>query len=1161
MHHHERRNAMKTIPITILFGLGLSVVQVFATEAFLVKDGQSRAEIIIAEEPQRSTRLAAADLRTYVEKISGAKLPIATEPSEDVPVQIYVGESTHAEKLGIANEGLRYGAYRIVSGDNWMVLIGDDTDFVPREPWARNNGDRVSGKLQRAWEKASGLPFGVPNGGMYKNRERMPEALAKGEGEYLWAYDERGSFNAVCGFLRSLGVRWYLPGELGEIVPDMPTIPLPRNPATRSVSEGERSSAESLAHASGYLFDETVRPDFEVRQFCVRFGTADDEGMRWAMRLGIRQVYGLMIAHGMHTMTHPDILKTQHSDWFALYGGRRDTQTGKRLNHLCYSNEELFDATVKWARAQFDVYDYESVSIMPPDAYGSICQCELCEGKQVGEMGSRGKLSNHVWDFANRVAREVGKTHPDKLIACCAYGANTVPPANIDKLERNVQVILVGGRRPRNSLPEQREAIRQLRTRWLQKTDRPILIFENYPFTGRGTYLPAFVAKTNGDSINATKGVSRGEDIWLSFPRYHDDPNIGFDHFQVYFTARMWWGGKDADVEAMLDEYCRVFYGPAGSEMKAFFDYCEANYQAMEHDLEPAETVLAMFAAAKQMVESDGLRRTGLLTRQASTDQNTGTGQETHPTIYARRLALIDKFLNALRSKAEQLAQGRGPVAKLRTVWEPKEPIVIDGKLDDQYWVKHREWSVGRLRELQTGGQPIFGTTIMAGWDKHGQNLYFGIRCEERPGEELNIATTKNEDEAIWYGDVVEIELDTDSHSYYQIAVNPAGALVDLDRGANKSAWFRWESQAEVATRVAEDHWTVEFRIPVTQDENDPLNQVIGRKPSQSLPWHFNICRQRIRENGSEHSAFSPTGTASFHVPMKFAHFYDGRSHAFDVDETVTDVLIELSAAEKLLRDRKFEEAMNAFVALTDHKKATDLQKSHALAQAAACGRRLQDFDRAAELVGRIPLESVAKTERMENLLAQRDWEAVIERFGGEDLETWPFTQIGAGAFTRAKAYYGAKIGDRADADLKLALEFTSDSRTRMSILRMMAHNRETVLKDEDAALETYRMIARSKTNTGSAEYYYGVQGAARILTRRGKLDEALEVLNLVGVEKLSGYWRGSMLLALGETLAAAGRKDEAVKAFRDVLEDESAEARNRQRAEKEIEALNSPAN
>ena len=1137
--------------VTAVCAFSLSIAQVKAEDQFLVDDGKANAEIIINESPARSTRLAAAELQTYVGKISGARLPIRVEPSADVPVQIYVGESPHAGKLGVTADRLEHGAYRITSGEKWLALIGDDTDFTPKEPWAKNNSGRGA-KLQSAWEKASGLPFGVPNGGLYKYRERMPEALAKEDREYLWQFDERGSFNAVCGFLRRLGVRWYLPGELGEVVPKMKSIPLPRREVTRRVSEGKSESTKAvkfLADASGYLFDETVRPDFEIRQFSVRFATADEEVMRWAMRLGIRHPYGLMIAHGMHTMTHPDILKTQHPDWFALYGGKRDTQTGKRLNHLCYSNEELFDATVKWAQAQFDVYDYESVSIMPPDAYGSICQCELCEGKQVDEMDARGKLSNHVWDFANRVAREVRKTHPNKLIACCAYGANTLPPTNIDKLEPNVQVIIVGGRRPRNSLPEQREYVRNLRAGWLKLTDRPIIVFENYPFTGRGTYLPGFVARTNGESINATKGVSRGEDIWLSFPRYHDDPNIGFDHFQVYFTARMWWGGKDADVEALLDEYCRLFYGPAGSKMKAFFNYCEANYQAMEKEKEKADMELEMIEQAKLEVSPD--------------------------STYATRLALIDNFLNALRNKAKQLGQGRGLVAKMRTVLKPIEPIVVDGKLDDEYWVRHREWSVGRLHELQTGTPPVFGTSVMAGWDRTGQHLYFGIRCEETVGQasslpsndqsdsrqagslpHLNITATKHDDEAIWYGDVVEIELATDSHSYYQIAVNPAGALVDLDRGADKSARFRWESQAEVATHIAADHWTVEIRIPVTDDENDPLNQVIGRKPSQSLPWHFNICRQRIRENGSEYSALSPTGTAGFHVPMKFAHFYDGGSHTFDVDETVTDFLIEFSAARKLMSRREYDEALTAFVALSQREKATDYQKSHALSQAAACARLGKNFERATELASQIPLEATAKTVQMENLLGERKWDAVIEQFGNEDLSTWPFTQIGAAAFARGRAYYGAKTGDKADADLRLALEFTSDSRVRMSILRTMAHNRETVLKDDDLALETYRTIASSKTNTGSAEYFTGLQGAARILTRRGEYDEALKVLSLVDPEKLGGSWTGSMWLSRGQTLEAAGRKSEALKAYRAVLSSKAAHQAHRKVAEVAIKRL-----
>jgi tetratricopeptide (TPR) repeat protein len=289
---------------------------------------------------------------------------------------------------------------------------------------------------------------------------------------------------------------------------------------------------------------------------------------------------------------------------------------------------------------------------------------------------------------------------------------------------------------------------------------------------------------------------------------------------------------------------------------------------------------------------------------------------------------------------------------------------------------------------------------------------------------------------------------------------------------------------------------------------------------------------------------------------MKFAHFYCGRSHQFEADPTVTDYLIAGRAAQDLTRGRKYEDAITAYVTLAEGAGATDIQKSDALQHAATCARSLNDFDRANELADRIPIEAVAKTVRMENLLAQREIDQLIEQFGDEDFGQWPFWQIGAAAFARGRAYHAAKVGQKADADLQLALEFTSDSRTRISILRTIGFNHERVLEDDDAALEAYRDITGQTRNTGSAEYYYGVQGAARILTRRGKFDEALASLRLVDIDKLSGYWRGSMLLALGETMAAAGRNDEALAAYRNVLSDDTVTAQHRDAAENAIKAI-----
>ena len=121
--------------VSVVCAFSLSMALVKAEDQFLVDEGKANAEIIIADSPARSTRLAAAELQTCVAKISGARLPIRAKPSAEVPVQIYVGESPHAAKLGVTADRLERGAYRIASGEKWLALIGDDTDLTPKESW------------------------------------------------------------------------------------------------------------------------------------------------------------------------------------------------------------------------------------------------------------------------------------------------------------------------------------------------------------------------------------------------------------------------------------------------------------------------------------------------------------------------------------------------------------------------------------------------------------------------------------------------------------------------------------------------------------------------------------------------------------------------------------------------------------------------------------------------------------------------------------------------------------------------------------------------------------------------------------------------------------------------------------------------------------------
>jgi tetratricopeptide (TPR) repeat protein len=1032
-----------------------------AAQPLLVENGQPRAEIIISDKPQRTVRLAAQELQDYLAKISGARLPIVTEPSGKA-VKIFIGASAQSP---IKADGLKDGAYRIATGADWMALIGEDTEFMPIEPWAKNNAEIVNGKAQGEWNQITGAIWGLPNLLIYKSRFTLPgdigrptsQAAEKAAPLQMWDQDERGSFNAVCGFLMKLGVRWYLPGELGEVLPVLKSIPLPK-------------------------LDETVRPDFEQRRFSYHGGVHGRNNTMWFMRLGVRDPYGIQDAHGLDTMTNHAEVFAAHPEWFAMYGGRRRFEPGA-VNQLCYSNEELFQESVRYVRAQFDHFKMSMVSVMPPDGYTAICQCDKCNGKDSPERDQGGLASDYVWGFVNRVAKEVRKTHPHGKVLNCAYGIYSLPPLKIDKLEPNVVVSIVGARVPRNNKPEQQAAFRQLRESWVAKTHNPIINFENYPFIDRGWYLPAFTPHAMGESTNATKGISHGEDISLTVPQEPSTAGIGFNHFQIYFTARMYWGGKDADVDAMFREYCRLFYGPAEAEMRTFFEYCEANWQEMEKDKLKADEALALFEKAKAKADA--------------------------ASVYGKRIALIDDFLKGLRNKSQQLGKVRGPVPVLRLVGEARSKIVIDGRLDDEAWKNAFPSATCSLRELQTGRPPTFGTTVKSTW--LGRDLYFAIRCDERLGEKPNIGTTKEDDGALWYGDAVELLLETESRSYYQIAISPSGAVVDLDRGASRDKWFSWDSNAEVATHLADDHWTIEIRLPITQDENDPLHQVIGSRPNKSLPWHINICRQRIREDGAEYSAFSPTGAEHFHDVMKFATFYDGNSFEFDHGPPDDDFLEATRIAADFARTGKREEALAAYTAAAEGK-ITDLQKSHALELAAGYARHLRKLDTADQLTARIPIESVKKAAQMQALLDQSKAPQVIEQFASEDISKWPFWKRGDGLHRRGRAYVITKAGDKAEADLTAALDFTSEPRARDAIWEAIGHNRENNLKNDETALAAYNAIVEARTHIGGASEFTALQGIARILTRQGKFDEALKTLHRAQPDKLQGVWKTNIL-------------------------------------------------
>jgi hypothetical protein len=208
---------------------------------------------------------------------------------------------------------------------------------------------------------------------------------------------------------------------------------------------------------------------------------------------------------------------------------------------------------------------------------------------------------------------------------------------------------------------------------------------------------------------------------------------------------------------------------------------------------------------------------------------------------------------------------GRLNVPDARALPRDKADLKLDGKLDDKFW-NVRSY---QLSELETGRSPDDGTSFLVAWGSDNA-LYLGIKCGDLSTTNLNITATRNGDTNIWQGDAIVILIETPVHSYYQIAVNPAGAIVDVDM--KDGTHSNWSSGATAAAFIGDGFWSLEVRLPAAGEnaqEITPLHGISGAGPNPTFPWSINVCRQRIRGSNVERSAWSPTGSSRFNDVTK----------------------------------------------------------------------------------------------------------------------------------------------------------------------------------------------------------------------------------------------------------------------------------------------------
>ena len=217
---------------------------VTAAEVSLVTGGKPRATIVLSDMPTSASQLAAFELRHFVEKISGARLPIVREPNRVQGTVILVGESRRSRALGVEQKGLAPQEYVVRTHRNGLLLMGHD---------GRHFDPVVYESYSSLYKAASG-----PIGTCY----------------------------AVHSFLENqLGVKWYLPSEsLGAVVPRSLDIVIKDLAIQRCPDAPVRSVYPLFANTERLGFNQWDKPrnsrpagSTPARACCTGFATGSGE--------------------------------------------------------------------------------------------------------------------------------------------------------------------------------------------------------------------------------------------------------------------------------------------------------------------------------------------------------------------------------------------------------------------------------------------------------------------------------------------------------------------------------------------------------------------------------------------------------------------------------------------------------------------------------------------------------------------------------------------------------------------------------------------------------------------------------------------------------------------------------------------------------------------
>jgi hypothetical protein len=490
----------------------------YPEEFVITKNQEPQATILVSDKASEGELLAANELQSYILKSSGGFIPMKKDDEDFCDNAIAIGRNKINITSNLDLDRLGREGFRIKTNGNVLSLVGKD---------------------------------------------------------------DAGTQFAVYTFLEKyLGIRWFWPGELGEVVPRMETIEVGKIDDTEEPDFKWRNRGPG-----GALWGSSTGPtEMHARELLLGVSREHQREVQlWEKRnkWGGMKIYG---GHVLGEIFTPAKYAETHPEYYALVNGKRRVP-GKDYDYkhggqICTSNPEVIKVTVEWVRDFFDKHpDYDAVHITMNDGLG-FCECASCraldsgeaikekgiDAEEAAEKGTRDtSITDRIFTFANQVAQEVQKTHPGKYVVNLAYSRYITPPKFI-KLHPFVilQYCLWSAYRHANA--DIRKGQEEIAAGWAKAAKRKG-IYEYY-INGSWPSLYRLIVPHIAQSIRYL--YKQGYDLYQT----QSGDEFGINGINYYVAGKLLWD-TSLDEQKILDDSYQKAFGPAGSAIRRFHSRLE----------------------------------------------------------------------------------------------------------------------------------------------------------------------------------------------------------------------------------------------------------------------------------------------------------------------------------------------------------------------------------------------------------------------------------------------------------------------------------------------------------------------------------------------------------------------------------------------------------